>query len=130
MVNTCFSLRFKVKISTDRDLSRQVVKSDNAVIKVPEIDLEIPADSQKGGESLLRAIRLNLHHQAFFASAVTTVEGILQRTISGLEQDQPLRKALDPDSAEKIEDYIAKVRGLMELEEPFHLVRARGHTYE
>ena len=39
-----------MKIGTDRDLSRQVVKSDNAVVKVPEIDLEIPADSQKGGE--------------------------------------------------------------------------------
>ena len=78
-------------------------------------------------KAFLRVIRRKLHHQAFFSSAVTTVEGILQRTISGLEQDQPLRKALDPDSAEKIEEYIAKVRGLMELEEPFHLVRPRGH---
>lgn len=40
---------FKVKITTERDLSRQVVKSDNAVIIIPEIDLEIPAASQKGG---------------------------------------------------------------------------------
>ena len=35
-------------LTTERDLSRQVVKSDYASITVPEIDLEIPCLSQKG----------------------------------------------------------------------------------
>jgi zinc finger protein len=40
---------FDVSIETERDLNRQVVKSDYATLKVPEIDLEIPPNSQKGG---------------------------------------------------------------------------------
>ena len=38
----------EVHLTTERDLSRQVVKSDYASITVPEIDLEIPSNSQKG----------------------------------------------------------------------------------
>lgn len=42
-------ISYKVKIQTEKDLSRSVVKSDHAKVLVPEIDLEIPAGSQKGG---------------------------------------------------------------------------------
>ena len=41
---------YKVKIQTAEDLSRQIVKSDYATFAVPEIDLEIPPSSQKGGK--------------------------------------------------------------------------------
>ena len=41
---------YKVKIQTAEDLSRQIVKSDYATFTVPEIDLEIPPSSQKGGK--------------------------------------------------------------------------------
>jgi C4-type Zn-finger protein len=43
-------VKFRVLIQTERDLSRQVVKSDFATVAVPEIELEIPYNSQKGGE--------------------------------------------------------------------------------
>ena len=39
---------YKVKIVQIQDLSRQLVKSDYASLSVPEIDLEIPPNSQKG----------------------------------------------------------------------------------
>jgi zinc finger protein len=45
-------IRYKVKILTREDLSRQIVKSDYATLTVPEIDLEIPPASQKGGKTI------------------------------------------------------------------------------
>ena len=42
-------VQVKVKVDNDRDLSRQVIKGEWASIQVPEIDLEIPKESQKGG---------------------------------------------------------------------------------
>jgi zinc finger protein len=43
-----------VKITLDvkepRDLNRQIVKSDFTSLHIPELEFEIPAQSQKGGE--------------------------------------------------------------------------------
>lgn len=39
-----------------------------------------------------------------------------------MEQDQIVRKALDPEAAAKIDEFLAKVKSLMEMKEPFHLV--------
>jgi zinc finger protein len=44
-------VRFKCRIATVEGLGRQVVKSDHATVTVPEIELEIPSNSQKGGKS-------------------------------------------------------------------------------
>ena len=52
---------------------------------------------------------------------VTTLEGLLQRTITGLSQDQPIRRALHPDDAEKIDQYIEKVEQLLTVAKPFEL---------
>ena len=41
---------------------------------------------------------------------ITTVEGILSRTIAGLEQDQPVRKYMDPDGFEKIDTFVGKFK--------------------
>ncbi len=95
-------MRFKVAVNDARGLGRQGVTSDQATVTVPEIDLEIPANSQKG--------------------AVTTVEGVLQRTVTALEQDQPVRRALDPDGAQQIDAFVDKVKGLMTAEQAFHIV--------
>ncbi|TRY71639.1 hypothetical protein TCAL_05293, partial [Tigriopus californicus] len=95
-------VQLKVKIQSVQDLSRQVVKSDSATLTIPEIGLEIPPDSQKG--------------------AITTVEGILQRTVAGLKQDQPVRRVLDEDGANQIDEYCLKVEALGELKEPFTLI--------
>jgi len=95
-------IRIELTVKTQRDLSRQVVKSDFATVRVPSIELEIPRMSQKG--------------------EITTVEGILTRTLAGLEQDQPVRKHMDPDAYEQIEEYAAKIRNLLELEDEFSLL--------
>lgn len=36
-------------ISNALDLNRQVIKSDYATVKIPEIDFEIPPQSKRGG---------------------------------------------------------------------------------
>jgi len=91
--------RLTVTIANERDLCRQVVKSDSASLLVPCLELEIPANTQKG--------------------EITTVEGVLQRTISGLQQDQPVRRALHPEDAENIDVFITKIEALLKVTEPF-----------
>ncbi|KAJ8941932.1 hypothetical protein NQ318_013265 [Aromia moschata] len=95
-------VRFTLIVETERDLNRQVVKSDNTSVKLVELDFEIPASSQKG--------------------EITTVEGIINRSIVGLEQDQPLRRIQHPETATQIESFIEKLKKLKELETPFTLV--------
>lgn len=53
-------------------LNRLVVKGNSAVVCIPELDFEIPSNTQKGN--------------------ITTVESVLSQAISDLEKDQPLRK--------------------------------------
>ena len=40
----------KCKISTTGDMNRQIIKSDYATVKIPEIDFEIPPQSKRGGD--------------------------------------------------------------------------------
>ena len=55
---------------------------------------------------------------------MSTVEGVLQRTVTALEQDQPVRRHMDPEGAAKIEEYVAKIKDLLEVRIPFHIVSA------
>lgn len=55
-------------------------------------------------------------------SEITTVEGIIDRSIAGLEQDQPIRKQEHPDVAEQIDDFIKKLNLLKTGKKPFTLV--------
>merc|ERR1711963_573962 len=92
---------YKVKIRENVDLSRQVVRSEYATVTIPEIDLEIPPGSN---------------------GAVTTIEGILKRTVEGLMQDQPVRVHMDPEGAAQIEEYVNKIENqLLSLSSSFHL---------
>jgi len=95
-------IRIEIKIKNSRDLSRQVVKSDYATVTVPDIDLTIPALTQKGD--------------------ITTVEGIISRTKAGLEQEQPVRKYMDPEAYEKIEEYTSKIQALLDNEKEWSLI--------
>ena len=54
------------------------------------------------------------------------MEGVLKRTIAGLMQDQPVRKHMDPDGAAQIDEYVARIEGLLTLAQPFHVV-IEGH---
>lgn len=50
------------------------------------------------------------------------MEGVLQRVIAGLNQDQDRRRENDLESAEKIDQFIKKVEHLLNLQEIFTLV--------
>jgi len=83
------------------DLNRTVVKSEYATIEIPEVELTIPSKSQPG--------------------EVSTVEGILNRVCSGLKQDQEPRKLNQPEIADKIDAFISRLNGLVELKEKWTL---------
>lgn len=95
-------VEYVLKVENPLDLNRMVVKSDTASVAVPELELEIPAKSQKG--------------------EVTTVEGILSRVITGLQQDQARRKEEDPEGYEQIESFIQKIKDLIALTSTFSMV--------
>lgn len=54
---------------------------------------------------------------------VTTVEGIIDRSIRGLEQDQVQRRRAHPDTAKQIDEFISKLQSLKQLSSPFNLVK-------
>lgn len=54
---------------------------------------------------------------------VTTIEGIINRSIQGLSQDQEARRATNPEIADKIQDFISKLEDLKKVSEPFVMVR-------
>lgn len=95
-------IRFHLNVTEPSDLNRQVVKSDYSSVKILELDFEIPANSQKG--------------------EVTTVEGIIVRSITGLQQDQCKRKIEHPEVAEQIDRFIKELEKLRALETSFTLI--------
>lgn len=94
--------KITLEIKSPKDLNRRVVKSDRTNVKFVELDFEIPAQSQKG--------------------EVTTIEGIIDRSINGLEQDQPIRRIEHPDVAAQIDAFVDKLRNLKSVDTPFTIV--------
>lgn len=94
-------IRISVKIDTVKDLNRRVVKSDYSSVRIEELDFDIPAQSQKG--------------------EVTTVEGIIDRVVRGLEQDQPVRRIQHPETAAQIDAFVEKFNELKEMKQPFRI---------
>lgn len=95
-------VRIELSVQNQSDLNRRVVRSDNSSISIPEVELEIPVQSQKG--------------------EVTTVEGVIERTITGLSQDQEKRRIDHPIEAASIDAYIDRLRQLKEVKTPFRLL--------
>ncbi|KAF7266765.1 hypothetical protein GWI33_019941 [Rhynchophorus ferrugineus] len=95
-------IKITFTVRNKHDLCRQLVKSDHTSIKIPELDFEIPGQTQKG--------------------EVTTVEGVINRCITGLSQDQEARKEQHPEAAEQIDIFIKKLEDLKEVEKPFTLI--------
>uniref|UniRef100_A0A669QHN4 Zinc finger protein 259 n=1 Tax=Phasianus colchicus TaxID=9054 RepID=A0A669QHN4_PHACC len=95
-------VRCALAVASRQDMNREIVKTDCATIRIPELDFEIPAFSQKG--------------------VLTTIEGIIDRAVMGLEQDQPVRRATDKEVASKIDDFISKLKQLKEVHSPFTFI--------
>lgn len=81
---------------------RQVVKSETATIKIPELDFEIPPETQCGSLSM--------------------VEGILMRAVDELQALQEERKKVDPQSAEAIDQFLVKLKACATGDLSFTLV--------
>lgn len=94
----CYTLQVKTK----EDLNREVVKADSASTRIPQLEFEIPAFTQKG--------------------CLSTVEGIIDRAVAGLEQEQPVRRATEPQVAEKIDEFIQSLNRLKRVEREFTLI--------
>ncbi|KAK0131606.1 Zinc finger protein ZPR1 [Merluccius polli] len=95
-------VRYSVRVASRRDLDREVVRSDSAAVRIPELDFEVPAFTQKG--------------------SLSTVEGLLDRAVAALEQDQAARRDACPDVAARIEQFVARLRRLKAAQDPFTLV--------
>ncbi|KAF9419304.1 nucleolar zinc-finger protein [Podila epigama] len=91
---------YTCKVSTKADLNRQLVKTDTAVVKIPEIDFEIPA--QRGH--------------------LTTIEGLLSTVLDDLQSDQPVRKYMDEALYHQIEEVIKNLQDLMDNKKPFTVI--------
>ncbi|KAK2099506.1 hypothetical protein P7K49_020854 [Saguinus oedipus] len=89
-------VRYTLTVRALEDMNREVVKTDSATTRIPELDFEIPAFSQKGG--------------------------LITRAISGLEQDQPARRANKDATAERIDEFIVKLKELKQVTSPFTLI--------
>ncbi|CAJ1939679.1 unnamed protein product, partial [Sphenostylis stenocarpa] len=83
-------------------LNRQVVKSESATIKIPELDFEIPPEAQRG--------------------SLSTVEGILMRAADELQALQEERKKVTPETAEAIDQFLVKLRSCATGESAFRFI--------
>lgn len=93
--DTAKGVLYTVHILNRDELDRQLVKSNFATVTIPDIQLTIPAGRGQ----------------------LTTVEGIIRDTVRDLSISQPLRKAMDPPTYEKIEEILRKLRDILNIEE-------------
>ncbi|OQR90832.1 hypothetical protein ACHHYP_05198 [Achlya hypogyna] len=82
-------VRMELQVTTREDLNRQLIKSDTASVYFPEIDFEIPAKTQQG--------------------SINTIEGLLSKSIEGLRANQDERRLIDPETTQKIDDFLANL---------------------
>lgn len=95
-------VKITLEVKEKRDLNRQLVKSDYTNIKIPDLDFEIPSQTQKG--------------------EITTIEGVISRCIAGLNQDQVARRNQHPEAAKEIDNFIKKLENLKNLQDTFTLI--------
>ncbi|KAJ4323772.1 nucleolar zinc-finger protein [Neodidymelliopsis sp. IMI 364377] len=93
-------IKYTVRVDTTEDLSNQIVKSDTAIFRVEEIDLEIPPGRGQ----------------------LTNVEGILSMVAQDLEQKQDERKEKVPEIYAQIQKVIDSIKEMASGEKlPFKI---------
>ncbi|XP_004506722.1 uncharacterized protein [Cicer arietinum] len=92
-------------------LNRQVVKSEYAIIKIPELDFEIQSKTRCG--------------------SLSTIEGILMRAADELQALQEERRKVAPETAEAIDQFLVKLRACAtgELSFTFILDDPAGNSF-
>ncbi|KAH9599391.1 zinc finger protein [Trypanosoma melophagium] len=93
------SVRYELEVKSKKDLNRQVVKSEYATVYIPQLEFEIPPESQKG--------------------TLNTVEGFLEQAEYGLQLGQPLRRIQNPELYEKLESFCGKLQQYRSGDIPF-----------
>ncbi|KAJ2924470.1 hypothetical protein H1R20_g12618, partial [Candolleomyces eurysporus] len=83
---------YTAKIRDREDLNRQIVRSSNCEIQIPELDLTLPP-TERG--------------------QLTTVEGLLRDIIADLSMDQPLRRIQDEATYTRIEALLTKLKAMV-----------------
>eukprot|EP00128_Syssomonas_multiformis_P016265 Colp12_sorted_trinity150504_noHs@35326 len=91
-----------LEVKSQKDLARRIVKQDSASVQIPELDFEIPAHTQKG--------------------VITTLEGVLSNVMEGLNQLQDDRRQVDPETASKIDAFIARIEDCRAGNTPFTFI--------
>lgn len=76
--------KYSLKVNNVDDVKREVVKSDTAIMRIEELDIEIPAGRGK----------------------YTQIEGIVMETLKDLQHDQYKRLLEDPELFEKLDAII------------------------
>ncbi|XP_042502646.1 zinc finger protein ZPR1 homolog [Macadamia integrifolia] len=94
--------RLEVPSGDQKMLNRQVIKSDSATIKIPELDFEIPPEAQRG--------------------KLSTIEGILLRAVDELQALQEERKKVVPETAEALDQFLMKLKSYVTGDVPFTFI--------
>ena len=83
--------KYSFTIYHPADLERSIIKSDEAIFRIEELDIEMPAGSGQ----------------------TTNMEGLLTKILRDLESGQKDRKDNDPDVFEKIDAIVQRLIGMM-----------------
>ncbi|RWS31065.1 Zinc finger protein ZPR1-like protein [Leptotrombidium deliense] len=94
---------YTVKCTSEHDLNREVVKTEWAEIDIPEIEFEVKKQS----------------------GLITTIEGIIDRAITGLNETLHSIPEEDKESKMKFSEFIGKLVRLKMLNEPFTFVSSK-----
>jgi zinc finger protein len=86
--------KFIFELKSSQDLDRQIVKSDHALIYVPQLELEIPSETQQG--------------------TLSTVEGVLRKVVRDLDAKQKQRVLVgDLENFHRCRDVIRALEALI-----------------
>ena len=96
----CISCLDVTTVPNPQDLDRQVVKTEWAEISIPEIDFVVT--KQPG--------------------LITTIEGIIDRAVGGLQETAPQLAVSDPENIIKLSQFIVSLGQLKMVEQPFTFV--------
>ncbi|KAI0741437.1 zf-ZPR1-domain-containing protein [Daedaleopsis nitida] len=86
---------YTVRVLSREDLDRQIVKSNNCTITIPEFELTIPPGRGQ----------------------LTTIEGVIRDIITDLDTEQPLRRIENPAAFEKIQGILERCREIVQEDE-------------
>lgn len=93
--------KIKFDVKKPVDLNRDVFKSDTTYLEIPEVDLELQPGT--------------------LGSMYTTVEGLLDKIITHLEEVNPFGRG-DSDTNIVFMEFIDKLKSLMNGDKPFTLI--------